>query len=97
MAKIALSILIATLLNAQQNIEVGKVYHHYKDANHLYEVVELAINSQNEIESEIIVIYKALYLKDNVLWSRSANNWLEILEIDGKKVKRFSKVEEEKG
>ena len=93
MAHVALSILTAALLNAQQSIEVGKIYTHYKDPTKQYQVINLAINTQKEDEAEVVVIYKALYLDGDVLWSRPVNNWLEILEINGKKVPRFSKVE----
>ena len=93
MAKVALSILTAALLNAQQNIEIGQKYFHYKDSKKQYEFVGLAINTQKEEEAEIVVIYKALYLDEEILWSRPINDWLEMLEINGKKVQRFYKIE----
>lgn len=93
MAKIALSILIAALSTAQQSIKVDEIYAHYKDSSKHYQIVGLAINTQKEEEAEILVIYKALYLENPILWSRPVKNWLEMVEVAGEKVPRFTKIE----
>jgi hypothetical protein len=81
------------LLNTKQNIGIGNFYTHYKYSTKQYGVVGLAINTQKEEKAEIVVICKSLYINEDFLWSRPIKNWLETLEIDGKKVQRFFNIE----
>ena len=67
-------------------IEKG-IYRHFK--GNLYEVVGIATNSET---MEEMVVYKALY-KDGGLWVRPISMWNELVMHEGKKVKRFLKVE----
>lgn len=84
----------------QQKIEKG-IYRHFKynpegiENNYTYEVIGSAIHSETEEE---LVIYKPLYQTDFVqgqgfdFCARPLKNFLEEIERDGKKMKRFSKV-----
>lgn len=71
-------------------IEPG-LYKHYK--GNLYEVLCLANHSET---LEEMVVYKALYqtrFGNNSFWVRPAKMFEEIIELDGKAVKRFEKLE----
>ncbi len=63
------------------------VYRHYK--GNIYEAIGVAVHSQT---LEEMVIYKALY-GNRQTWVCSRSMWEELIEADGKKVKRFTAVE----
>ena len=63
-------------------------YRHYK--GNLYEVTGLAKHSET---LEDMVIYKALY-GDCGTWVHPLSMWENLIEADGKSVKRFEKVME---
>jgi len=63
-------------------------YRHFK--GNLYEVVGFAVHSET---LEDMVIYKPLYGEGNI-WVRPLSMWEELVEVDGAKVKRFSRVYE---
>lgn len=71
-------------------IKLGK-YKHYKGK--YYQVIGVAYHSKT---LEKFVIYKALYdskeFGKNALWARSIKNFLEKLEIKGKRVSRFKLI-----
>lgn len=77
-----------------KNVEIGRVYRHFK--GNYYFVENIALDSETK---ERIVVYKALYKReDNPIWVRSEKMFLEeILErkdnITGQK-HRFELVEE---
>jgi len=62
-------------------------YRHFKGKE--YEVLHVARNSETE---EPMVVYRALYGERGV-WVRPAGMWCETVERDGKKQKRFEKIE----
>ena len=64
------------------NLQLGK-YKHYKGK--MYEVIGVAKHSET---LEELVVYRALYGK-NELWARTLKMFLEEVEVDEKKVKRF--------
>lgn len=66
-----------------EEIKKGK-YRHYKGNE--YEVLFTATHSET---LEPMVVYRALY-GDCRVWVRPASMWNETVEIDGKKVKRFT-------
>ena len=66
-------------------IKLGK-YRHYKGNE--YEVVGVARHSET---LEDLVVYKALYGNYD-LWVRPLNMFLEEVEVNGKKVKRFEYI-----
>ena len=67
-------------------IEKGK-YRHFKGNE--YEVLEIAKHSET---LEEYVVYRALYGEHGV-WVRPASMWNEVIERDGKRMKRFEKIE----
>ena len=69
----------------EEEIVLGK-YRHFKGNE--YEVVGFAKDSET---TEKLVIYKALYGKQE-LWVRPYNMFREIIERDGKKLRRFTKI-----
>jgi hypothetical protein len=76
------------LAHAAAVVEIGATYEHYKKLR--YSVITIALQEET---GEPCVIYRAEYGK-NLVWSRSLTSWLEQVDVDGKKVQRFTKVEE---
>ena len=70
---------------------IGREYRHYK--GNKYKVIAIGRHSEN---LEELVIYQALY-GDNEIWCRPLCMWNEIVEFNGKKVKRFELIEENNG
>ena len=68
-------------------IKPGK-YRHFKGNE--YEVLGVGPHSET---LEEMVVYRALY-GDRGLWVRPAAMWNEMVEKDGKKIKRFSYIGE---
>jgi len=68
-------------------IKLGK-WRHYKGGE--YEVLGMAVHSET---LEEMIMYKSLVdnhgYKKGTVWIRSAKMWNEIVEFEGKKVKRF--------
>lgn len=64
-------------------------YRHFKGGD--YRVLGVAAHSET---GERMVVYQALY-GDHALWVRPAAIWLETVEHEGRKVQRFTRVEEE--
>ena len=67
-------------------IKQGK-YRHFKGNE--YEVLYIAKNSET---LEDTVVYRALYGEGEV-WVRPASMWNEEIVRDGKRVKRFTRIE----
>ena len=76
------------LAQAAQHVTVGARYKHYKQLS--YEVLAVALREE---DNEPCVIYKAEY-GDNLTWIRPVSSWIEDVEVDGKKVHRFTKIKE---
>lgn len=74
------------LAQAAGQVKVGARYMHYKQQS--YVVLAIALREE---DNEPCVIYKAEY-GDNLTWIRPVANWLETVELDGKKVQRFTKI-----
>jgi len=67
-----------------QEIKTGR-YRHYKGFD--YEVIGVAKHSET---LEDLVVYRALYdNKTSKLWVRPKEMFMEEIEINGKKIKRF--------
>jgi len=64
------------------------IYRHYK--GNQYEVIGFAKHSET---LEDMVIYKALY-GERGIWVRPMSMWEELVEIDGKVVRRFEYVDD---
>ena len=67
-------------------IKNGK-YRHFKGKE--YEVIGTAKHSET---LEEYVVYRALY-GEGEIWVRPASMWEETVEIDGRKVRRFERIE----
>ena len=68
-------------------IELG-LYRHFK--GNKYRVLSIAKHSETQEE---MVVYQALY-GDNGIWVRPLWMWDELVEVEGRKVKRFTKIED---
>lgn len=71
-------------------VKLGK-YRHFKGK--LYEAIGIARHSET---LEEFVVYKALYhskeFGDEALWARPKEMFLELVEVNGKKVPRFEYI-----
>ena len=65
-----------------------EIYRHFKGKE--YEVLFTARHSETEEE---MVVYRALY-GERGLWVRPASMWNEIVERDGRRAPRFTRIEE---
>ncbi len=65
------------------------LYRHYK--GNLYEVMMTAQHSETE---EWMVVYKALYGEEGI-WVRPYEMFMDYVNIEGKKLKRFTFVKED--
>ena len=68
------------------DIVINGIYKHYK--GNFYKVLYLAKHTET---SEILVIYMALYGNQEI-WARPISMWNEIVDFNGKKVKRFELI-----
>lgn len=71
-----------------QTIRPGR-YRHFKGKE--YEVLFTATHSETR---EPMVVYRALY-GEHGLWVRPASMWEELVEREGKKIPRFTRIEED--
>ncbi len=75
-----------------EKVKLGK-YQHYKGK--FYEVIAIGKNSET---LEEVVIYKGLYNSEefgnNPVWVRPLSMFLEEVDFNGKKAKRFTFVSE---
>lgn len=76
------------LAQAAQQVIIGARYMHYKQLS--YKVLALVLREE---DNEPCVVYQAEY-GDRITFSRPIASWLEDVEVDGKKVKRFEKINE---
>ena len=69
--------------------KVGEVYRHYKHDD-LYRVVLIAENNDPD---ELCVVYEAMYENPAFpYFSRLLKSWEEVIEWNGQKIKRFTKI-----
>ncbi len=85
--KLSQAALTARLSEAAAQVQIGGIYRHYK--NKQYQV--LAVGLLEEDNNEACVIYQAQY-GAHATFVRHLSNWLQTVDIDGKKVKRFTRV-----
>lgn len=69
-------------------IKIGGIYRHFK--GNRYKVLHLAKHSETEEE---LVVYQALY-GERGIWVRPLAMFCEEIERDGKRMQRFTLVEE---
>lgn len=70
---------------AQQAIQVGEIYSHYKDHSRRYRIVAIAIDEASE---SISIVYQALY-DPYLTWIRPLNNFQELVTWQDERVPRF--------
>ena len=74
-------------------VKVNELYEHYKGKR--YKILAIARDSE-DIEKHVVV-YQGLYdsdeFGDNPVWARELNEFLEEVDLNGKKIKRFKLVE----
>lgn len=71
----------------------GEIYLHYKCATGYYKVEGIAVQESNQ---QPVVIYRHKLSPAPLAWSRPLDEWNGNVIIDGKEVKRFTKVDEMK-
>lgn len=89
MAHLSQDELAAIVNDAKQKVVVGAQYAHYKHADQLYTVLDVALM---EATDEPAVVYRAEY-GANVIFVRPVSGWLETVEWQGSRVPRFTKVD----
>jgi hypothetical protein len=88
MGKLSDEELVAVVSESLKLVKVGGMYIHYKNPDHQYKVLQIGLL---ETSNEPCVIYQALY-GAKMIWVRPLRSWLEEVEFEGKRVKRFERV-----
>jgi hypothetical protein len=82
---------VANVSNVSTYISIGSIYRHFKGKE--YKILALGKDSET---LEDVVVYQALYNSNefglNSIWVRPKKMFLEIIDKDGKKIKRFEKI-----
>lgn len=86
--KTSQKILFNKVNKVREIIDVGGLYHHYKDSEKLYVVETVGLMENNEDEC---VVYRALY-GNGLVWVRTLEDFVSKITINGSKVTRFIKV-----
>lgn len=69
------------------DVEIGAIYYHYRNPNLYYRVLMVAIHEETE---KPVIVYQALYGK-NLIWTRDAQIWNQLVDHNGVMLKRFIK------
>jgi hypothetical protein len=83
--------LLATLTDARTKIGVGDRYAHYKHPERTYRVVEVSLIEET---LEPAVVYEAEY-GEKLSFIRPLDNFLELIDVDGAQILRFSRITEQ--
>lgn len=76
------------LEEAKKLVKIGGIYTHFKNPEHHYKIIDVAIQ---EATDKVCIIYQTLYGK-KLLFIRDLDSWISQPEVDGKKVDRFTLV-----
>lgn len=71
---------------AAGQVVVGGTYVHYKGTDKLYKVTGFAVR---EFDNEVVVLYRPLYIDEDITFSRPVGEWVDRVEWQGKTVPRF--------
>lgn len=83
-------VIVNELTQLVEKVKLGGKYAHYKHPSEpRYEVLGVGVWEKTE---EMCVMYKRI--STGIVWVRTAENFLDEVEYEGKKVKRFKLVEE---
>ncbi|MEP7103412.1 MAG: DUF1653 domain-containing protein [Candidatus Dojkabacteria bacterium] len=78
------------LKDAEKLVDKTSKYFHYKTPDKYYSIEGFCIIEATE---EVGVLYRGLYKDfENIVWLRPLSVFLEEVDVDSKKVKRFQKV-----
>ncbi len=77
----------ARVRDAEKKVVVGAKYYHYKNPQELYDLVGVGLLEATE---QPCVMYRNE--EKGVTWVRTLENFLEDVEVDGKKAPRFTKA-----
>lgn len=77
------------LEKAKSKTKVGDIYYHYKNPQHYYVIDSVGLLEASE---EPCVAYRALYGR-KFLWVRTFNEFTKVENLNGKHVRKFTKVE----
>lgn len=88
MAHISLNELAERLAHAEEEVERGARYVHYKDPTKEYVVKSFGILEATE---EVGVVYEASY-DTRISFVRPLSSFCGMVEVEGKSVPRFTKV-----
>ncbi len=81
--------LATKVAEAKLKVQVGGVYHHYRNGEQHYDVLAVVLLEETE---EVCVVYQAQY-GERLIWVRTISNWLDEVEDEqGNKVPRFQLV-----
>ena len=76
------------LAEAKKQIEPGSGYQHSKTGGE-YTIVDVVLNEATE---KPLIIYRAKY-GDELTWARELDAFIDMVELNGKTVPRFVKIE----
>ena len=76
------------LHEAESEVHIGARYSHFKTPSSEYVVIGLGILEETE---DVAVIYQSQQ-GDNVTFIRPLSTWVEVVEYEGARVPRFSKI-----
>ena len=89
MAHLTQKELVSIISNAKKRVSAGSKYYHYKHPEQHYEILAVGLL---EAKEKPCIVYKALY-GEGIVWVRDIDNFLEKIETQNGKVRRFSLVE----
>ena len=82
------AVLLKTLKEARQRVNVGERYYHYKSPEKRYKVINIALFEHNEKPAVI-------YTDGTLTWIRDLDVWCEKVDNNGELVDRFTECERE--
>jgi hypothetical protein len=74
---------------ASQEVEIGKIYKHYKYPERDYQVLGFGIQ---EASQKVCVRYKNIKEANAPEFIRDLDSWLETVEWNGQTIKRFTLI-----
>lgn len=87
MSHTSIELLQQKRFNADQLVEVGACYYHYRAPHFLYRVIGIGLQEATE---ELCVIYQNI--DNQLIWVRNLDDWCSLVEHEGQLVARFQKV-----
>lgn len=80
---------LASRINAAaKQVKIGDRYIHSRSPEESYKVIALALREE---DAEPCVIYQAEY-GAKIIFTRLVSSWTEEVDLDGAKIKRFTRI-----